>query len=451
MIILKDYVVLDLENPNFRQNSICAIGTMLIRDNKVVEKKYSLINPEDTFDQMNIQITKIAPHMVLDSPTLPQYWNQIEPWLSNNIIVGHNITYDLRVISKSLQRYNMPIPEFDYCCTLTQSRKNLKLPSYKLENIAKKLHIFYNPHNAIEDARAAYELFEYMNRHKEIGQDQCKHYKYKPKIREKYDPKLSTNINNLYGMIRVLLFEEYVSMEQLNLLNQWQKENMQYKQYKLFNQVTNKLEIILDKGVIDSYAKKDLSNLVESVKQSSIYNQTTLKVQILQGIIKTITADKKVTMEELTHLKTWLMRNMDLKGTYPYDKILQTTDHILRKGVMTINEQKEISRLFSDLINPVKKTDEKLEFEGKTFCLSGDFKHGRKEKIMYLLKKQGLIEKSCVSYKLDYLFVGDLGSPAWKYGNIGGKVVKAQQLQDKGAKVKIISESNLFKELNLDE
>lgn len=94
---MRDYVVMDLENPNFRQNSICAIGVMLIRNNNVVERKYSLINPEDTFDNINIQITKIAPHMIKQSPTLPEYWSEISSWLSNNVIVGHNITYDLRV------------------------------------------------------------------------------------------------------------------------------------------------------------------------------------------------------------------------------------------------------------------------------------------------------------------------------------------------------------------
>jgi DNA polymerase-3 subunit epsilon len=46
------------------------------------------------------------------------------------------------------------------------------------------------------------------------------------------------------------------------------------------------------------------------------------------------------------------------------------------------------------------------------------------------------------------LFVGDLGSPAWKYGNIGGKIVKAQKLQDNGGKIKIISEKNLFEFFN---
>lgn len=448
---MKDYVVMDLENPNFRQNSICAIGILVIRDNKVIERKYSLINPEDTFDYMNMQITKIAPHMVEDSPTLKEYWKEIKSCLTENVVVGHNITYDLRVLSKSLQRYNIEIPDFNYCCTLTQSRRNLVLPSYKLENIAKKLHIIYNPHNAIEDARASYELFEYMNRRKEIGLDQCKHYHYRPKVIEKYDPKLSTNINNLYGIIRVIIFEEQVTQKQLNLLDSWLKENIQYKHYPLFDSVINKLTTILNKGFIDGNAKRDLAGLVESVKKSSIYNKNTLKVQVLQGIIKTITVDDKVTIEKINHLKTWLTRNNDLKGTFPYDKILRITNHVLNKGFITFDEQKQISDIFKEMMNPIKTTNETLKLNGKTFCLSGDFKHGNKEKIIYILEKQGLTEKTSVSKKLDYLFVGDLGSPAWKYGNIGGKIVKAQKLQDEGSEIKIISETNLFNELNLDE
>lgn len=446
---MKDYVVMDLENPNFRQNSICAIGTMLIRDNKLVEKKYSLINPEDTFDYINIQITQIEPHMVENSPTLPNYWKEIETWLTENTVVGHNITYDLSVLSKSLQRYNLPVPEFNYCCTLTQSRKNLYLPSYKLENIAKRLGIIYKPHNAIEDAKAAYELFEYINKRNPIEENQIRHYKYTPKKIETYDAKLSTNINNLYGMIKVILSQETIKQEQLNILSNWLNENIQYKQYPLFEDITQKLDTILTKGYINKSDKEALSN-IESIKISNIYKQTTLKTQILQGMIKTITADNKVTITELIYLKKWLEQNPDLKGKYIYDKILKITYKFLQKGKITQQEEKNISQLFKDLLNPIKTTHEKIDLEGKTFCLSGDFKHGTKQELVSLLEKQGLIKKSCISYQLDYLFVGDLGSPGWKYGNIGGKIIKAQQIQNKGAKIKIISEKNLFEELDLE-
>jgi len=438
-------VVLDLENPNFRQNSICAIGIILVRDNKAVEKIYSLINPEDTFDRINMDITKIAPHMVEDSPTLPNFWPKIRELLTENIVVGHNITYDLRVLSKSLQRYHIPIPDFKYVCTLSLSRKYLHLPSYKLENIAKKLHIIYNPHNAIEDARAAYELFEYINRHEKIPSTESKHYHYVPKVVEKYDPKLSTNLNNLYGMLRVILFEEYMTEAQFKLFEEWYDNNRQYNQYLIFHKISLELKRILDKGHMDSADKKSLVNVVEFISISSIYSKKTLKVQVLQGIIKAITADGKVTLEELTHLKRWLLRNTSLKGSYPYDKILKITNVMLQKCFITFDDQEKLAKQLTELITPIKTSNEQFTLKNKIFCLSGEFKHGNKEKITYLLEKEGAIAKTSVSGKVDYLFVGDLGSPAWKYGNIGGKIVKAQKLQDNGGKIKIISEKNLFK------
>ncbi len=444
---MKDYVVLDLENPNFRQNSISAVGIVLVRDNKAVEKIYSLINPEDTFDRINMDITKIAPHMVKDSPTLPEFWPVIKDLLTNNIVVGHNITYDLKLLSRSLQRYQIPVPDFRFICTLSLSRRFLDLPSYKLENIAKKLHIIYNPHNAIEDARAAYELFEYINRHREISPSEAKHYHYVPKVVEKYDPKLSTNINNLYGMLRVVLFEEYITEAQFKLFENWYEINRQYSQYLIFHKINLGLKKILDKGHMDAYDKKELVNVVEFVSVSSIYSKKTLKVQVLQGIIRAITADGNVTLEELTNLKRWLLRNTSLSGSYPYDKILKITNIMLKQGFITFEEQENVSKQLQDLITPIKNTDEEFVLKNKVFCLSGEFKHGSKEKITYLLEKEGATAKSSISRKVDYLFVGDLGSPAWKYGNIGGKIVKAQKLQDDGGKIKIISETNLFKVL----
>lgn len=70
---MKDYVVLDLENPNVRGNSICAIGVIVVKNSRIIDRKYTLINPEDRFDRNNVAITGIDAGMVLDSPTLPLY------------------------------------------------------------------------------------------------------------------------------------------------------------------------------------------------------------------------------------------------------------------------------------------------------------------------------------------------------------------------------------------
>jgi len=245
--------------------------------------------------------------------------------------------------------------------------------------------------------------------------------------------------------LRVILFEEYMTEAQFKLFEEWYDNNRQYNQYLIFHKISLELKRILDKGHMDSADKKSLVNVVEFISISSIYSKKTLKVQVLQGIIKAITADGKVTLEELTHLKRWLLRNTSLKGSYPYDKILKITNVMLQKCFITFDDQEKLAKQLTELITPIKTSNEQFTLKNKIFCLSGEFKHGNKEKITYLLEKEGAKAKTSVSGKVDYLFVGDLGSPAWKYGNIGGKIVKAQKLQDNGGKIKIISEKNLFK------
>jgi DNA polymerase-3 subunit epsilon len=45
---------------------------------------------------------------------------------------------------------------------------------------------------------------------------------------------------------------------------------------------------------------------------------------------------------------------------------------------------------------------------------------------------------------VDYLIVGGQGSDSWKYGNYGGKVSKAVQMQEKGSGILIVSEEVLY-------
>ena len=59
------------------------------------------------------------------------------------------------------------------------------------------------------------------------------------------------------------------------------------------------------------------------------------------------------------------------------------------------------------------------------------------------MKEKGAIQKCGVSAKLDYLFVGGMSSGAWKFGNFGGKIARALELQQEGAKVLIVAEEEL--------
>ena len=87
---------------------------------------------------------------------------------------------------------------------------------------------------------------------------------------------------------------------------------------------------------------------------------------------------------------------------------------------------------------------ESLDFQGKTFVLTGEFcncKNDRDE-IKNLIVKKGGRCTTAVSGKTDYLVLGSLGGVGAK------KVEKMQELQSDGKKVKIISEETLFRFLH---
>lgn len=440
--MVKDYISIDIENPNARGNSICSIGVVIVKDNKIVDEKYSLINPEDRFDTNNSNITGLNYADVKDAPTFKEYWKSINELFENNTIVGHNITYDLTVIAKALERYNIEVPIFNYYCTLKLSRGFINTNSYSLDNLCNLLNInLENHHNALEDAKASQRIFEYLNCNNDIGS--CEKFEFESKVLNKIDSKLETNINTLYGIIKGINYDGIIDDKEIRKLRYWVEDNRLYKKYLLFDRIISKLEEILDDNIITEYEKIELEKLVTSINESKMYSESTLPLQILNGILDGIVCNQKVNQKEIENLNIWLKQNDYLKDVYPYDKVLLEVNKVLEDGILTEEESNYILSVFNKIVHPDLNNDGNIDFEGKTFCLTGEFKTATKQEISKRLQDLGAIEKTGVSSKLNYLVIGSVGSEAWKFGKIGGKQAKAQGLNEKGANIKIIDEDSL--------
>lgn len=370
-IKLKDYIVIDIENPNTKADSICSIAFIEVKDGKIHNQFYSLINPEDKFDFINIRVNKITPDMVKDSITFDKFWKNNRDIFENNIIIGHGIKYDLSIICKALSKYNIDIPKLKSICTQKLSQKYLDINQYKLSSVCDYLNIeLKEHHNALCDTKASYEIFEF--------------------------------INNKYG---------------------------------------------LDEKDIEDY------NYTESRKQSSgmkiVYSQNTKGLQSLKNIIEKIMGDNKIENEEINQLNNWLDNNTQLIGNYPFDKIYTITKNVIEDGIITEEEYNELIKVFNGFINPTleEQSNNSIEFQEKTFCLTGTFESGSKESVEERIVSKGGICGNNVTSKTNYLIVGGAGSDAWKFGNYGGKVQKAMELKEKGKNIEIISEEDFLKSL----
>lgn len=170
-----DFVAIDFETANTNMNSACSIGLVEVKNNKIVNSFYSLIQPPTLqFDEKNIEITNIHPEDVKNVPKFPDIWNDIKHYFtSDNIITAYNATFDMDVLKNCLLEYDLTIPNFEYVCAMDITNKICPTDAGKrsLEYRCKFLDVsLENNHNALCDATSCAEIvIKTMNIKKSIN------------------------------------------------------------------------------------------------------------------------------------------------------------------------------------------------------------------------------------------------------------------------------------------
>jgi DNA polymerase-3 subunit epsilon len=150
-----------------------AIGITVLEDGVVTNEFSSLINPETDFDAFNIRLTGIDEELVRDAPTFPELWPQIEPLMSSGLLVAHNAVFDLGVLKKCLDYYEIDWkPYARYLCTVQMGRRILPGMSHKLNTLCDYYGIALNHHQAESDSHACAEI---LLRYLESGADVRQH------------------------------------------------------------------------------------------------------------------------------------------------------------------------------------------------------------------------------------------------------------------------------------
>ena len=192
---------------------------------------------------------------------------------------------------------------------------------------------------------------------------------------------------------------------------------------------------------------------LKKVKQKSHtgnhFTDETKELQLLEGFLKGITADDKLSVEEVVALKEWIDNSLHLAGNYPFDLVLTSLNRVLEDGVISQEELDELLKLYKKFTAPVETAthDEITCLNEKHCCVTGDFNFGARKLVEEYIEQNGGICDKNVKKATDYLIVGSLGSENWKHGNYGGKVKKAMEYNEKGASINIISEEDFFKEV----
>jgi DNA polymerase-3 subunit epsilon len=99
-----NFVAIDVETANADMAAICQIGVAKYVDGELSEEWSSLVDPEDYFDFINIDIHGITEDDVIGRPTFPEVTNILDGFLNNAICVSHT-HFDRVSISRALSKY----------------------------------------------------------------------------------------------------------------------------------------------------------------------------------------------------------------------------------------------------------------------------------------------------------------------------------------------------------
>lgn len=155
------FVAIDLETATSARSSICQIGITEVINGELQTPKSWLVQPEgNVYDSMNIFIHGITPEDTKNSPSFPEVWKDVLPYLQGKIVVAHNTTFDMYALRDAFDKYGIDYPTFDYFCTLRIARYIVKgCYSYSLDIVLNYLGIeFEHHHRADSDSMGCAKL-----------------------------------------------------------------------------------------------------------------------------------------------------------------------------------------------------------------------------------------------------------------------------------------------------
>lgn len=150
-----NFVAIDFETANASRDSACALGVVVVKNNKIMDRRYSLLKPKGEFQKFCTYIHGITEQDVAHAPEFSDIYPALFSMLNDQIVVAHNASFDMAVLKASCESRHLPLPNIESFCTVDMARKAWPdLPKHKLNVLCDQFGLPLQHHNAIEDATA---------------------------------------------------------------------------------------------------------------------------------------------------------------------------------------------------------------------------------------------------------------------------------------------------------
>lgn len=157
-------VVLDFETTGLspdRGDRAIEIGALLIRDNRIVDRFQSLMNPGMRISGFIENYTGITNKMLAQAPPVAEVMARFAAFIDGHHLVAHNASFDARFLDGELRRINLQRGQ-DFACSLLLSRRIYPdALSHSLEALVRYKNLKTNGvhHRALADAEMTAHLW----------------------------------------------------------------------------------------------------------------------------------------------------------------------------------------------------------------------------------------------------------------------------------------------------
>jgi DNA polymerase-3 subunit epsilon/ATP-dependent DNA helicase DinG len=152
------YVALDIETTGLdeKRDAITEIGAVKFNERRIENEWTSLINPGRHIPDFITGLTGIDDAMVRQAPGMRDIAHELEGFVGNAPVIGHNVRFDLGFLQKAdILRYNEVIDTYELAAVLMPSA-----PRYNLGSLGSQLGVLLPAtHRALDDAKVTQVVF----------------------------------------------------------------------------------------------------------------------------------------------------------------------------------------------------------------------------------------------------------------------------------------------------
>lgn len=200
-------------------------------------------------------------------------------------------------------------------------------------------------------------------------------------------------------------------------------------------------------------SREDYEEGARAGKYSHAYMVDAAYTQLV-GLCRGVLVDKQLHDAEIVALDEWLTTYASLLSEWPGKILARRVRSTLRDGLVEDEERAELAaylervaamegtdRFDAPTTLPLTNPEPHIEYEGRTFCLTGTFLYGPRRAVTTAIREWGGDVVPSVG-RANYLVIGATITPAWKYGTHGRKIEEAVYLIEQGHPLAIVSEAH---------